>query len=130
MDTPINPSVSGGASGPRPEGIPHPARKNGAWELVAYALLIVLTMVRAGSTWRVFSQTTDEPIHFLSGYEWLEERKYPLVPDHPPLARVLAALPLWLSGVRDGHEHSFVERITPLLMTGGRYEHHLALIPC
>jgi 4-amino-4-deoxy-L-arabinose transferase-like glycosyltransferase len=99
-------------------------------ELAAYALLIVLTMIRVGSTWHVFSQTTDEPIHFLSGYEWLEERKYTLVPDHPPLARVLAALPLWLSGVRDGHEHDFGERINRMLMTGGRYEHNLAHLRC
>src|SRR5258708_24593362 len=129
MDTPINPSVSGGASGPRPEGIPHPARKNGAWELVAYALLIVVTMVRAGSTWRVFSQTTDEPMHFLSGFVWLEEKNYTILLDHPPLAHVLAAFPLWLAGVRDGHERDFGERINRMLMTGGRYEPNPALIP-
>src|SRR5258708_3774190 len=128
MDTPTNPNASGGASGPRPEGIPHPARKNGAWELVAYALLIVLTMVRAGSTRRVFSQTTDEPLHFLSGFVWLEEKNYTILLDHPPLAHVLAAFPLWLAGVRDGHERDFGERITRMLMTGGRYEHNLALI--
>jgi hypothetical protein len=126
MDTPINPN----SAGPDMEEVSKDARHHGRLELAAYALLIVLTMVRVGSTWRVFSQTTDEPIHFLSGYEWLEEKKYTLVPDHPPLARVLAALPLWLAGARDGHEHDFGERINRMLMTGGRYEHNLTLIRC
>ena len=66
----------------------------------------------------------------ITGYQWLDEKKYTLVPDHPPLPRVLAALPLWLSGVRDGHEHDFGPRINHMLMTGGRYEHNLALIRC
>ena len=130
MDTPINPSDVDGGSGPHQEGIPRRTRKNSAWELVAYALLIVVTMVRAGSTWRVFSQTTDEPMHFLSGFVWLEEKNYTILLDHPPLAHVLAAFPLWLAGVRDGHERDFGERINRMLMTGGRYEHNLALIRC
>src|ERR1700682_4459411 len=111
MDTPIDPSDAERAGRPREERIPHPTRKNAWWECGAYALLIVLTMIRVGSTWRVFSQTTDEPIHFLSGYEWLPEEKSKLVPDPPPLARVLAAFPLWLAGARDGHEPDFGERI-------------------
>ena len=130
MDTSSNPSDAPRAGRPGEEGTLPSTLKDGRLELAAYALLIVLTMIRVGSTWRVFSQTTDEPIHFLSGYEWLEEKKYTLVPDHPPLARVLAALPLWLAGARDGHEHDFGERINRMLMTGGRYEHNLALIRC
>ncbi len=99
-------------------------------DLFLYVLLIALTMVRIGTTWRVFSQTTDEPIHFLSGYVWLAERQYTITPDHPPLARVVAALPLWLSGAHDGHERDFGERINRMLLTGNRYEHNLALIRC
>src|SRR5438045_3430555 len=99
-------------------------------EVGAYALLIVLTMLRIGSTWRVFSQTTDEPVHFLAGYQWIAERQYSILPDHPPLARVLAALPLWLAGAKDGHERDIGTRINRMLMTGGRYEHNLALIRC
>lgn len=99
-------------------------------DLFLYVLLALLTMVRIGSTWRLFSQTTDEPIHFLAGYEWLAEGRYTILPDHPPLARVLAALPLWLSGARDGHEKDFGQRINRMLLTGSRYEHNLALIRC
>src|SRR5260221_9720936 len=115
-----------------------PARPATAWpfhrwprnDLFLYALLIALTMVRIGSTWRVFSQTTDEPIHFLAGYVWLAEGQYTIMPDHPPLARVLAALPLWLTGARDGHESDFGPRINRMLLTGNRYEHNLVLIRC
>lgn len=99
-------------------------------EVGAYALLIMLTMLRIGSTWRVFSQTTDEPVHFLAGYQWLAEKQYSILPDHPPLARVLAALPLRLAGAQDGHEQDIGTRINRMLMTGGRYEHNLALIRC
>jgi 4-amino-4-deoxy-L-arabinose transferase-like glycosyltransferase len=99
-------------------------------DLFLYVLLIALTMVRIGATWRVFSQTTDEPIHFLTGYVWLAEGQYTITPDHPPLARVLAALPLWLAGARDSHERDFGERINRMLLTGNRYEHNLALIRC
>lgn len=99
-------------------------------DLFLYALLSILTVVRIGSTWRVFSQTTDEPIHFLSGYVWLAEGQYTITPDHPPLARVLAAFPLWMAGARDGHEHDFGVRINHMLLTGNRYEHNLALIRC
>lgn len=99
-------------------------------EVAAYVLLTLLTMVRIGSTWRVFSQTTDEPIHFLAGYEWLAEHRYTVMPDHPPLPRVLEALPLWLAGAKDGHESDFGVRINRMLLTGNRYEHNLALIRC
>src|ERR1700682_4711716 len=130
MDTAINPNVADRGTSPGGEGSLPDTGRISRRELAAYALLIVLTMIRVGSTWRVFSQTTDEPLHFLSGYEWLEEKKYALVREHPPLAHVLEALPLWLAGVRDGHERDFGERINRMLMTGGRYEHNLALIRC
>ena len=130
MDTAINPNVADRGTSPGGEGILPDTGRISRRELAAYALLIVLTMIRVGSTWRVFSQTTDEPLHFLSGYEWLEEKKYALVREHPPLAHVLEALPLWLAGVRDGHERDFGERINHMFMTGGRYEHNLALIRC
>ena len=126
MDTPIHSQDA--CSGP--DTTPPPSPRTRSLEAAAYALLIILTLVRAGSTWRVFSQTTDEPLHFLSGYQWLEEKKYTLSPDHPPLARVLEAFPLWLAGARDGHEAGLGERINRMFLTGGHYEHNLALIRC
>jgi hypothetical protein len=92
--------------------------------------LLVLTVIRVGSTWRVFSQTTDEGVHFLAGYQWLAGERYDLDPQHPPLVRALEAFPLWLSGARDGHESDLGERINRMFLTGGRYEHNLALIRC
>ncbi|MEX2361657.1 MAG: glycosyltransferase family 39 protein, partial [Patescibacteria group bacterium] len=40
------------------------------------------------------SQTTDEAVHVLAGYTYLTKRDYRLNPEHPPLVKTLAALPL------------------------------------
>jgi 4-amino-4-deoxy-L-arabinose transferase-like glycosyltransferase len=99
-------------------------------ELAAYAVIVVLTMIRIASTWRVFSQTTDEPMHFYSGYQWLAEKKYDLNREHPPLARVVEALPLYLAGARDPGEGSVGDRINTMFMFRGKYEHNMLLIRC
>src|SRR5438132_3748656 len=130
MDAPTSAALQELPRIPARRAAVRPSRRWPRNDLFLYVLLILLTMVRIGSTWRVFSQTTDEPIHFLAGYVWLAEGRYMIMPDHPPLARVLAALPLWLTGARDGHESDFGPRINRMLLTGNRYEHNLALIRC
>ena len=62
------------------------------------ALLILLAAIRVAATWRVFSQTIDEPIHVHAGFQWLSEHTYDVDIEHPPLARVLCALGPWLAG--------------------------------
>ena len=37
----------------------------------AFAAIALLSAVRIASTWRVFSQTVDEPIHIAAGLQWL-----------------------------------------------------------
>ena len=46
------------------------------------------------------SPTYDEPYHLAAGYTSLVERDFRLGPDHPPLLRMVAALPLLLQHVR------------------------------
>src|SRR5713226_3456357 len=84
-------------------GVPAVALRMRRFELAAYALLIAITAVRIGSTWRVFSQTIDEPVSLLAGYLWLSG-KPSINPEHPPLPRILEAFPLWRAGVQDGEE--------------------------
>jgi len=97
------------------------------FELAGYALLIAITAIRIGSTWRVFSQTIDEPVSLLAGYLWLSG-KPSINPEHPPLPRILEAFPLWRAGVQDGEESDLRARINRMLLFRGRYVHNLALI--
>src|SRR5205085_7188482 len=60
---------------------------------VLLALIVAVTAARIATTYRVFSQTADEPYHLAAGYDFLRTGRQPSDPQHPPLARVLFALP-------------------------------------
>jgi 4-amino-4-deoxy-L-arabinose transferase-like glycosyltransferase len=60
--------------------------------------LIALPLLRIASTYRVFSQTADEPFHIAAGFQWLTSYDYDLDPEHPPLARAAFALDSVLNG--------------------------------
>src|SRR5271170_7872208 len=62
--------------------------------------LLLLGTIRIVSTYSVFSYTFDEPAHLACGMEWLDKGVYTWEPQHPPLARVAAALGPYLMGVR------------------------------
>ena len=93
--------------------------------IAAVAVLTLVAVVRVGSTHRVFSATVDEPIHLASGYEWF---KGELTTDmtHPPLARILGALPLRLAGLPYPQPTGMVDRGNQLLYYGDRYVKNLA----
>jgi hypothetical protein len=57
------------------------------------ALTVAITCARIATTYRVFSQTVDEPYHLAAGYDFLRTGRQISDPQHPPLARVLFALP-------------------------------------
>ena len=61
--------------------------------LILLTLLIVVTAARVATTYRVFSQTMDEPFHLAAGYDFLLTGRQTSDPQHPPLARVFFALP-------------------------------------
>lgn len=62
--------------------------------------LILVASVRIVSTYHVFSYTIDEPAHIACGMEWLDKNRYTSEDQHPPLARVVAALGPYLIGAR------------------------------
>lgn len=64
------------------------------------ALLIAIAVLRMASTFRTFSQTTDEAMHVAGGLEILQNHAYGFAPYDPPLPRLFIALPLYLRGVR------------------------------
>jgi hypothetical protein len=43
---------------------------------------------------RKLSATSDEPVHLAAGYSYWQTRDFRLNPEHPPLAKLIAALPL------------------------------------
>src|SRR5580765_4696269 len=61
---------------------------------------VLLATVRIAATYRVFSHTLDEPAHIGAGMEWLDKKAYTWEPQHPPLARVAAAIGPYLLGAR------------------------------
>ena len=96
---------------------------------VALALLILAACLLAASTWRIYSNTWDEPEHLAAGVELLDKGRYEYDTEHPPIARALMALGPYLAGARsfgtpppDG-----VQEGVDILYTGGRYDLYLTL---
>src|SRR5215831_5524005 len=63
-------------------------------------VLVAVASIRIVTTYHVFNHTFDEPAHIACGMEWLDKGVYQWEPQHPPLARVAAALGPYLLGAR------------------------------
>jgi hypothetical protein len=63
-------------------------------------LLVLVATCRIAATYSVFSHTIDEPAHIACGMEWLDKGTYRYEAQHPPLARVAAAIGPYLLGLR------------------------------
>ena len=61
--------------------------------LIALVLLSYLSVVQVTSA-RQESATGDEPIELAAGYSYLKTGDFRMNPEHPPLAKMFAALPL------------------------------------
>ena len=88
------------------------------------ALIVLITLGRIATTHRVFSQTVDEASHLIAGYDILTKRVYTTDLHHPPLARVLFALPFVEEPepVAAGN----MSRGTILLLRNDRYTQNIA----
>jgi hypothetical protein len=71
------------------------ARFRWPWEIPA--LLLVFALFSLYSLYQG-SNTFDEPPHLVAGISYLERGDFRLNPEHPPLAKMWAALPLHLAG--------------------------------
>jgi len=65
------------------------------WTVAAIALVFAFSLQEVLALSRL-SATSDEPIHLASGYSYWRTRDFRLNPEHPPLAKLIAALPLLL----------------------------------
>src|SRR5256886_270329 len=73
--------------------------------LLAAAALVAFIALALGDLLTT-SPTSDETAHLVAGYSYLVTHDYRLNPEHPPLVKMLAALPLlgmrvWPAGFRD-----------------------------
>ena len=89
--------------------------------------LIAIGSARIVSTYHVFSHTLDEPAHIACGMQYLSEGVYNYELQHPPLARVAAAVGPYLAGVRFHKETKMGREGLALLYEGGRYDRNLFL---
>jgi len=93
--------------------------------------LVLIASARIAATYIVFNHTVDEPAHIACGMEWLDKGAYTYEPQHPPLARVAAALGPYLLGIRSqGAPRHDLMSITyegaGILYHGGHYDLTLA----
>src|SRR6266540_3071746 len=69
------------------------------------ALLLLMMGVLAGGAARRESVTIDEVAHVGAGVSYLQKLDYRMNEEHPPLAKVLAAIPLVIRGVHADYSH-------------------------
>jgi 4-amino-4-deoxy-L-arabinose transferase-like glycosyltransferase len=71
-----------------------------SWQRWAIILLLLALFAQVALASRHTSVTLDEPLHITSGYACLVTGDYRLVEEHPPLLKMLQALPLLLARPR------------------------------
>ena len=98
-----------------------------AWSAIALVLLAGFASARIASTYRVFSQTYDEPAHLGAGMEWMDTGTYNFDPVHPPLARIAVALGPYLEGFRLAGLNASRAEGNNILYSGRGYVHNLAV---
>jgi hypothetical protein len=99
----------------------------GRHSVAAFLVLLAIASLRVVSTYAVFSNTYDEPVHLACGMEWLTQGSYHYEPLHPPLARVAAAIGPWLDGRRSQGLGNVWAEGPAILAEEGRYDRTLFL---
>jgi hypothetical protein len=83
-------------------------RRSPAWVLAAVAALLLAGVLQAAGSMRLKSLTSDELTHIPSGYSYLKTGEIRLNPQHPPLVKLLGAVPLlWVDPTIDLSDPSF-----------------------
>jgi 4-amino-4-deoxy-L-arabinose transferase-like glycosyltransferase len=93
--------------------------------LALLAAVIAVTLVRVAATHRVFAAVLDEPVHIAAGYDWVVRHSNGFDPVHPPLARLVCALPL--ARFAPPMTDDLIGAGNDLLYAHDHYEHNLAL---
>ncbi|PYT64688.1 MAG: hypothetical protein DMG39_31360 [Acidobacteria bacterium] len=97
-------------------------KSRGIFSALLAVMLLALLAVLAGGAARRESVTVDEVSHIGAGVSYLQRLDLRMNPEHPPLPKVLAAIPLVLRGVRADYSHvswTISERFFPAYMGSG-----------
>jgi len=96
---------------------------------LALVLIILLACALAAGSWRVYSNTWDEPEHLAAGIELLDRGQYEYDTEHPPFGRVLLALGPYLAGARSfgTPPPNGTQEGIDILYSGGHYARYLTL---
>jgi len=92
------------------------SKSRGVWSALLAFLLLALMAVLAGRAALRESVTVDEVSHIGAGVSYLQKLDLRMNPEHPPLPKVLAAIPLVIRGVRADYNHiswTFSENFSP-----------------
>jgi len=89
------------------------------------ALLIAIGAIRMATTFRIFSATNDEATHIAGGLELFEYHRYRILPENPPLPRVILAAVPWISGMRFDPRGTFSDQIHSVFYDHGDYRANL-----
>jgi 4-amino-4-deoxy-L-arabinose transferase-like glycosyltransferase len=84
--------------------------------LFAILYFVVIFALIAISVFLQKSPTVDEPIHLFAGYSYLKFGDFRANPEHPPLAKMWAALPLLAYPIKDFRAYPQWERIADSLV--------------
>jgi hypothetical protein len=87
--------------------------------------LVGIGVTRIVATYSALSETVDEVAHVGAGLEWLGRGRYTFELQHPPLARVAAALGPYLRGVRSQGQTNMWDEGRRALYAGAGYERNL-----
>ena len=90
-------------------------------------VLVLIASARIMATYSVFNHTIDEPAHIACGMEWLDKGRYVYEPQHPPLARIAAALGPYWAGRRSVDRPNMYQEGAAILYRDGHYDRNLAL---
>src|SRR5215467_9296135 len=75
------------------------------FNLCALGLLLLMAILAGGAAWRE-SVVVDEVAHVGAGVSYLQKLDYRMNEEHPPLAKVFAAIPLVVRGVHVDYSHN------------------------
>lgn len=95
---------------------------------IPYAIFILILVISLGLLWDANlndSATRDELAHIPAGYSYVRYLDYRLNPEHPPLVKALAALPLLAFDLNFPTEHkSWTEEVNSQWSAGEQFLYH------
>jgi len=95
--------------------------------VLAFLALLAIASARIVTTYHVFNDTIDETPHIGVGMEWLDGGSYRSEPEHPPLARLMAAMGPYLLGARYTGLPTAAAEGRAVLKFEGEYDRNLAM---